>query len=209
MIQKIDSKQFLAIFLLLLLFIYFAFGHFCTPPSDTHTSLPDEPAPKKQSPGGEKIKLYYSMTCPHSRRAMETIEKEGLVQHFELIDCQKNRDACKGISSFPTYEVNGQKSSGYRNSDEIRQMLAAKQPPPPNNKSGGKKIKLYYSMTCPHSRRAMDTIEKEGLVQHVELIDCQKNKDACQGISGVPTYEVNGLKKPGYRNADEIRQMLK
>jgi len=67
------------------------------------------------------------------------------------------------------------------------------------------KSKVYVSATCPHCAN-----QKEILGDYIasfEIIECLSNPLACQGIQGVPTWEINGERYPGVKSIAQLKQL--
>jgi len=66
---------------------------------------------------------------------------------------------------------------------------------------------LYVSKTCSHCAN-QKLILGDGL-QYFELIDCAEDTAACQeaGITGVPTWEIDGELYPGVRSVEQLKEL--
>jgi len=68
----------------------------------------------------ENSKLYVSKTCSHCA-AQKQILGDGL-KYFELIDCAEDAIACIGITAVPTWEINGERTSGTKSIDQLKKL---------------------------------------------------------------------------------------
>jgi hypothetical protein len=76
-------------------------------------------------------------------------------------------------------------------------------------------LKLYYTNWCGWSQRFLpvwDELSKKATIK-MEKIDCEKNKDSCQGIPGFPYLVLEKEKNEkvtykGDRTIDDLLQFL-
>ena len=65
--------------------------------------------------------------------------------------------------------------------------------------------KLYVLKTCSHCADQKQILGN-GL-KYFELIECSDNAVACIGISGVPTWEINGERYSGTKSIAELQEL--
>ena len=73
--------------------------------------------------GADKVKVYGADWCPWTRKQKE--ELQGANIEFEFIDCAQDngQELCVGISGFPTIEIKGEQSAGFKPADAIQSLL--------------------------------------------------------------------------------------
>ena len=70
------------------------------------------------------IKVYGADWCGWTRKQKEELEKNGV--NFDYYDCSKDGEKCpSGIQGFPTLEVNGKRTAGYKDPEHLKNLCQA------------------------------------------------------------------------------------
>lgn len=70
-----------------------------------------------------------------------------------------------------------------------------------------KGVKMYGSDTCKFCQAQKKVFE--GSFDLVTYVECRRNADVCEKekITGFPTWEINGTKKPGLTSLSELSEL--
>ena len=73
----------------------------------------------------DKIRVYGADWCPWTRKQKE--ELQGANIEFEFIDCaqEDGQELCVGITGFPTIEIKGEQTPGFKPAEHVSNLLAA------------------------------------------------------------------------------------
>ena len=63
------------------------------------------------------------------------------------------------------------------------------------------KIKVYESMNCGWTTKQLDYLHNKYGKDMIHFIDCNKESDKCQGITGYPVTEKDGKKHIGFNDS--------
>ena len=67
------------------------------------------------------------------------------------------------------------------------------------------KAKLYVSTGCYACARQKEILGDN--IQYFDIIDCAVNPEECKGITGVPTWLINGEMQLGVRSIDKLKEL--
>ena len=69
-------------------------------------------------------------------------------------------------------------------------------------------IVMYGTEWCPHCKNQKELFGNS--FQYINYIDCDKNQRACDeaGVSGYPTWKINGQNYPGVQSLEKLAQSL-
>ena len=68
------------------------------------------------------VKMYGANTCPHCNAQKKAFK--GSFDYIDFIECNENPAACQeaGIEAYPTWEINGEKTTGRKSLSELAEM---------------------------------------------------------------------------------------
>jgi glutaredoxin len=64
---------------------------------------------------------------------------------------------------------------------------------------------MYGTETCPYCVKQKNLFGDSFI--YVNYIDCQKNPQECVGLSGVPTWKINGKLYPGLKSLEQLSEL--
>ena len=72
---------------------------------------------------GGKVRVFGADWCPWTRKQKEALQDANI--EFEFIDCAEDngKELCVGITGFPTLDIGGNQSAGFKDANQIKSLL--------------------------------------------------------------------------------------
>ena len=73
----------------------------------------------------------------------------------------------------------------------------------------GQGVKMYGTEWCSHCQNQKKLFGNS--FQYIDYIDCDKNKNECSiaGVTGYPTWSINGQNYPGEQSLEKLAQLTR